>query len=102
MIHSILSIMVKVEVSKTSQIEVFNRQFQQYLIRNPLIECRSDQLTTPDFYIAQDKHRLVKQPGYEIFLEDVSRVHFVCGENILLSYESKGVYYETEFKTPKR
>lgn len=92
--------MVKTVQPQTPQPQVFKRQFQQYLIRNTLTQCSEDRLTLGNFYITEDKNRVVKKPGYEILLENVSDVSFSCNTPLKMSFLYKDELIEYEFEIP--
>lgn len=82
-IISILLIMVNYELPIVTQIEVFELQYRQLLIREGVGSCEPNLIKTHKHEIYYDKNRIVKSPGYEILLFDVSTIHFNCNDNIL-------------------
>lgn len=100
LIHSILLIMTQFKVASVSQLEVFKVQFQQFLIRNEIISCLPDRLVIDKFEILFHNNRLVKRPGYEIFLQNMTDGKFRCDEDITLVSRVEGELHEISFKIP--
>ncbi|HHX52919.1 MAG TPA: hypothetical protein GX703_05330 [Erysipelothrix sp.] len=54
-----------------------------------------------EFCLIVDNDRLVKRPGYEIYLIDISEINLTVTDNILhISFKSKGVSISENIKLP--
>lgn len=86
------------EIQFKSQLDVFKLQIEQLMILsvNHMIEdyqfCFD--LDIRRFCIVTDGNRIVKTPGYEILLDDVSNVQWEIIEN---EFSIRGVYYQNPF-----
>ena len=100
LIVSILKIMDNHELKLVSQVDVFEQQFQQYLIRNSISSCTNDNLEFKDVNIFEHKNRIVKKGGYEILLDNISNLEFVCGDVLGLKFMHDNQENYLEFKLP--
>lgn len=98
--HGILLIMLNTEIETTEQLSVFERQFQQFINRNPLTSCESHILIFSEYEVVYDKTRIVKRPGYEILLENVEAAQFICSRNLELHLQLEGIEYHLPFEIP--
>lgn len=92
LVQSILSLMLKVDLQKISQLDVFEVQLKQLLIRSNIVSCQHDLLVLDDFEIYFDRNRIVKSPGYEILLQNVTEMSWNCGRSF--QFKSRGQEYE--------
>jgi hypothetical protein len=81
-----------------SQLDVFELQLSQLIQRSYNLEIKDDQLCfaldTRDFCIFFDNDRLVKTPGYEILIDNVSGIRWDLNESELTL---RGLYSEKSF-----
>lgn len=86
--------MIQFEHPKLDQHDVFKLQMIQFTQRNKLLSCQSASLEFNGYTITFDKDRIIKRPGYEILMQNISKGHFSCHERVYLNYESEGQTYE--------
>ena len=86
--------MLQFEHPKLNQHDVFELQLIQFVQRNKLIHCQESALEFDAYTIAFDRARVIKKPGYEILMQNVSKGQFNCHQNVSINYESEGQYYE--------
>lgn len=99
LVIGILNVMQYVSIKETSQITIFQRQFQQFINRNHLKTCTKELLTFNEFEVLYHNARLVKRPGYEILLENVTEGSFRCSP-LTLMFSIEGEAHELSFKIP--
>lgn len=91
----IFKVMVQSPHYEVSQIEIFDVQIRQLIIRSGRVAVEDDQLyidyRNEQFEIYQDGTRLVKRPGYEILLEDVSffNGYEVCQNEVCIEIKKR-------------
>jgi hypothetical protein len=73
------------QINFVTQLDVFNLQFEQLIMRGNNYVLEDDQLCfdidTRRFCVKYDHQRLVKTPGYEILLDEVIEVRLELEEN---------------------
>lgn len=81
-----------------SQLDVFELQLSQLIHRSYNVDIEEDQLCftldTRDFCLVFDNDRLVKTPGYEILIDNVSGIRWDLYESELTL---RGLYSEKSF-----
>jgi hypothetical protein len=81
-----------------SQLDVFELQLSQLIHRSYNLEIKDDQLCfaldTRDFCLVFDNDKLVKTPGYEILIDNVSGIRWDLNESELTL---RGFYSDKSF-----